>query len=95
MKSKFNYYEIVNVKEIAFTINNGLNGLKGVVLGMAEDEKGNWGYAIHIYSMEEVWDLPEEYLESSGQFTSREEFYDGSNIEMKVDGKTGEGKIVD
>jgi hypothetical protein len=95
MSSQFEFYEIVKVKETAFTIKNGLNRLKGAILGMAEDENGNWGYAIHIYNLEEVWDLPQECLESTGEFTSREEFYDGSSIHVKVDAKTGEGKIED
>jgi hypothetical protein len=95
MKSKFDYYEIVKIKETVLTIKNRIKGLKGAVLGMAEDENHKWGYAIHIYNLDECWDLPEECLESMGEFTSREEFYDGTSIHVKVDTKTGEGKVVD
>ncbi|TDK49534.1 Imm31 family immunity protein [Algoriphagus formosus] len=93
MKSRFNFYEIVKVRETVFTIENGINGLKGAVLGMAEDEDGKWFYAVNIYDKGGGWDLTEECLESTGEFLSREEFYDGSSIHVKVDAKTGEGKI--
>jgi hypothetical protein len=95
MRSQFDFYEIVKVKETLLTIKNGINGLKGAVLGMAESEEGKWFYAVNLYGKDEGWDLPEECLESTGEFTSREEFYDGSSIHVKVDAKTGEGKIED
>ncbi|MCS4433148.1 Imm31 family immunity protein [Aquiflexum gelatinilyticum] len=95
MKSRFNFYEIVKVKETIFTSNHGISGLKGAVLGMAEDENHKWGYAVHIYNLDEVWDLPEECLESTGEFTSREEFYDGSYIHVKVNSNIGKGEIED
>ena len=95
MKSKFDFYELVKIKTTVFTEKNGINGQKGAILGMSEDENNKWGYAIHIYNVDGCWDLPEECLESIGEFTTREEFYDGSSIHVKVDAKTGEGKIED
>ena len=74
MKSRFNFYEIVMVKETVLTIKNGINGLKGAVLGMAEDEDGKWFYAVNIYGKDEGWDLPEECLESTGNLHQGKSF---------------------
>jgi hypothetical protein len=93
MKSKFKFYEIVKVRENVFTKKNGLNGLLGVILGKAKDDNGIWFYAVNFQDKEEGWDLPEESLEGTGLSTTREEYYDGSSIYVKVDAKTGEGKI--
>lgn len=95
MDAQFDFYEIVKIKKTDFTVKNGIDGLKGAILGKADNEDGHWFYAVNIYGNDEGWDLPEECLESTGGFTSEEEFYDGTSIHVKVDPETGEGNIED
>ena len=95
MNPRFKFYEIVKVRESSFAVENKINGLKGIILGMVEDENGNWFYSVQIYSENEGWDLPEEHLESTGKFTTREEFYGDDSIIVKVNPETGEGEIID
>jgi hypothetical protein len=89
MKSKYEFYEIVKVRA------GSVAGLEGAVLGKAQGESGEWYYAIHIYSKEISFSIPEEDLEPTGRFDKRETFYDGTVIKVKVDPKTGEGSISD
>ncbi len=95
MESKFKYYEIVKIKKTGFTIKNGLDGLHGVIIGKSIDEMGKWFYAVDILKIKDGWDLPEEFLESTGAFSSREDIYDGTTVRVKVDPKTGEGEALD
>ncbi len=93
MAAVFQFYEIVKVSykcEIPELV-----GLEGTVLGMAQNDQGEWGYAISIHDLDECWDLMEEELESTGRMNRRENFYDGTHIRARVDLETGEGKIVD
>jgi hypothetical protein len=63
------------------------------VLGRAQDESGNWGYAVFIYAANEVWNFREDELEPTGKMDKRENFYDGSSIGVRVDPDTGEGYL--
>ncbi len=92
MAAKYQFYEVVRIcehcqfKEIA--------GLRGAVLGIAQNSQGEWGYAVSIDKLDETWDLPESDLEPTGIMRTREEYYDESSIRVVVDPKTGEGKIA-
>lgn len=93
MKARFDFYEIVLLKDSSFTKSKGVMGLTGLVLGKSKNENDVWGYAIYLFELEEVWDLDEDFLESTGHFSSKEEFYDGNSVQVKV--KNGKGETDD
>ncbi len=92
MSAKYTFYEIVKVISDE-DVYQEVNGLKGVILGMSENESGEWGYAVQIFDTDESWDLTETSLVSEGKFMKREELYDGDIAQVTVDPKTSEGKF--
>lgn len=94
MKQKYELYEIVQVAATESTISHNVAGLEGAVLGVSQNEIGDWSYSIHLYSTGEVWFFPEEELEPTGKKDKYESFYDGSSVTVSVDLETGEGRIV-
>ena len=88
---KYEFYEkvIVETKDSA---KSAINNELGAVLGRAQNDDGIWGYAIHIYRDSEVWDVPESELKTTGEFDTKESFYNGESIKVTVD-KNGQGKI--
>jgi hypothetical protein len=93
MEAKFKYYEIVKVIKSDNSDSENLIGFIGVILGMAEDENGNWGYSVHINELEEVWDFKEEFLHSTGKLTNESDFFDGTFGKVKVNPESGEGSL--
>ena len=91
MKAQFQFYEIVRVA--AHYEGVDVVGLEGAILGMSDDERGDWGYAVHLFTLRETWDFPESDLESTGKIGRREDFYDGSAIKVFVHPDTLEGDI--
>lgn len=91
MAAKYNYYEVVEVisekPENAEAV-----GLKGAILGMAEEE-GIWSYSVYLFDKNESWSFNESDLESTGQFKHKEDFYDGEIVHVITDPETGEGKL--
>src|SRR4051794_21777343 len=94
MNPRFQFYEIVKTK-LDPALPKEVIGLEGAILGMAEETDGIWGYAVHIYALDALYDIREPFLEPTGRSSSREEFYDGSVLKVLVDPETGEGKIAD
>lgn len=78
---RFDHYEIVLVNHPELAPNS-----RGCVLGLSEDEKGVYGYAIWVDDEEEVWMFDEENLQSTGTFAKREDFYDGATLHVSQDG---------
>jgi hypothetical protein len=69
-----------------------LDGAIGVVLGRSQNEEtGAWGYAVYIEGHDDVWDVPSEALQPTGRMRSREDFYDGTSLKVRVDPRSGEG----
>ena len=95
MEPKFKYFEHVIIKNSPNTIKNNIQEEEGIVLGIAQDDDGKWGYGVYINKMGEVWDINENEMESTGKYSKREDFYSGDSIQVRVDPKTGEGFIVD
>ena len=94
MGARFQFYEVVRVvsnKERLLEV----AGLSGAVLGMSENEFGEWGYAVHIFDKKEVWDVMETDLLTTGEFKKRDDFYDGTSTRVIVDPETGEGSLAD
>jgi len=95
MNNKFNFYEIVQICSSEQTLIE-VNGCKGVILGMSQCENtGKWGYAVSVYTDDGfVWDIMEENLISTGNFTDPDEFSTSESIKVHVDPKTGKGNVV-
>lgn len=83
---KFNFYEKVRVKTLDLAKFH-LNGEIGVVLGRTETEEHPepFLYGVSINSVGQVWSLFESELESTGEWASPEEYYDGSSVRVQVD----------
>lgn len=81
--SKFAFYEVVEIHPERPALRE-IEGLRGVVLGMVENDQGSWIYAIHILSSEESWDVCESEMVSIGEFMTREDFYDGGAIKVEL-----------
>ena len=95
MRNKFEFYDIVTVKSDKPTLKK-INGCKGVIRGMAQNEETlKWGYGVLVYQEEEVWHVMEEDLQSTGRKANPENYYTGQSIKVIVDPKTGEGKLAD
>jgi hypothetical protein len=90
MEARYRFYEVVRVR----TQGGHYDGLEGAVLGIAQDEPGGRGYAVHLYELEEVHYFSEEELESTGKQDKRENFYGGTTVRVIVDPETGEGRIA-
>jgi hypothetical protein len=93
MAARFQFYEVVTVADCSG--HPDLFGVEGAVLGMAEDERGAWSYAVHIYKSGITIHIPEEHLRATGRRDRRESFYCGENVKVRVDPATGEGRITD
>lgn len=93
MSAKFTFYEVVEVKPERPALNE-IAGLTGAILGMVENDDGNWVYAVHILDTDESWDIREAELVSTGKVMNRSDFYDESDsVGVEVDYVTGEGKL--
>lgn len=93
MAAKFEFYEVVEVESVDQAFSE-IAGLESVVLGMVEDESGEWYYSVLIDQANETWNIPGSVLKGTGKHRNREEIYDGDTVRVAVD-ETGEGKIVD
>ena len=87
MTNKFKFFEVVtiNKKHRALKIRNKV----AVVTGMSE-ENNIWYYGLCVYTSEtdtDGWTIEEQYLEPTGKFMKREDFYDGSTAKVVVDKK--------
>jgi hypothetical protein len=89
---RYAFYEKVRVTSQA-SDKARVNGQMGAVLGRAQTENGTWYYTVHIYSTVTSWCFFEHELSPTGEQASREEFYDGSSVRVKVD-EEGRGSIV-
>jgi len=89
---KYGFYEKVRVDSQA-SEKASVNGQIGAVLGRVQTENGIWYYTIYIYVTETSWCFFEHELSPTGEQASREDFYDGSSVRVRVDDE-GRGNIV-
>lgn len=95
MAPKFQFFEVVKVKVLP-QIPPEIHGKRGHIAGMSESEDGSAvGYAVFIYDLEVVWDIEENFLESTGEMTTYEDWYDGTHIKVIVNPETGEGDLTE
>ena len=84
--ARFQFYEVV-------WVNTNLNMNKpGVILGMAQNENGEWSYAVNLPDFKETWSVQEKDIESTGTIMQASDFYDGTKMVVFVD-KEGKGSI--
>lgn len=91
--NRFNFYDVVQVQTSNSSLQDGLVGQIGTILGMAQNEKtGVWTYSVSIEPDGDVWNIDEVHLQATGATKSRSEFYDGESVKVLVDPVTGEGR---
>jgi Immunity protein 31 len=89
-KPRFDFYEVVRVRESPKTISSGIALLEGVVLGLSTDDEpapGEPAYSVHLDALGESWFLYESELEATGSFRRHEDFHDGSSIRVSRRGE--------
>jgi hypothetical protein len=85
MSNKFQFYEYVR-----FSSNDPefaeINGKIGVIYTMGREDDGTWGYGVHFEAEDELWDVSESDLTSTGRRGKREDFYPGDTLRVRPDG---------
>jgi hypothetical protein len=89
---RFKFYEVVRVSSGDPELDE-INGEVGAILGRAELPGGGFEYGVFVYRDEICWTVAEADLVTTGVVKSRESFYDGSSIRVRVDVK-GKGWVV-
>jgi len=92
MQALHKFYDVVLINSERKTLAE-IDGQKGSILGMAENDQGNWSYSVHMLNTEECWDVMESELEATGESMKREDFYDGDSVTVGVNAETGEGSF--
>jgi len=90
---KFDFYQEVLVIS-ASPEKSGQIGRIGVILGRTETEdQCSWYYAVQ-FAGDDGWCFFECELEATGRAFSKEDFFDGSTVRVRVD-DCGRGGIVE
>jgi len=93
MSARLSFYEVVQIKSDRTALSE-INGLSGAILGMAQNDDGDWVYAVHIFDTEDSWDIREVELAPTGKVMSRSDFYDEDDVvQIEVDPDSREGKL--
>jgi hypothetical protein len=72
---KFQFYEIVSVSSMRPPLAE-IHGQTGAILGMTEDDEGQFYYGVFIDQEEMCWSIAEHDLTSTGLVLERSVFYD-------------------
>ena len=90
---KFDFYQEVLVISAAPEKSGQIGGI-GVILGRTETEdQRSWYYAVQ-FGDDDSWCFFERELEATGRTFSKEDFFDGSTVRVRVD-DCGRGEIVE
>ena len=90
---RFEFYEEVIVRTDALE-RLQFNGRTGIVLGRAAtDDGGSWYYTVSLADDGRGYCFFEAELSPTGRRYSREDFYSGASVQVRVDG-AGRGSIV-
>ena len=93
-RPKFQFYEIVRVVSNDPELTE-IHGERGAILGMSQDDSGEYAYGVFIDRDETCWCIPESELQATGEIAERSAFYDdNTSIRVRVD-EQGRGHIVD
>ena len=90
-KSKFDFYEKVLIR--SQSARGQCHGQIATIGGKSQTKDGSWHYALFMPGGGPSRMFAESELESTGQFSSGEDFYDGSIVQVRVDDQ-GRGFIV-
>ena len=91
-RPKFEFYEKVRIISTTPRAKE-VFGEIAAVLGRAANEQGRYYYAVFVYRDQICWEFKEEELEATGEFDTRDSFYSGESVRVKVDEK-GRGRLV-
>lgn len=96
MKNKFNFNDVVKIVS-SKSSHKEINGELGVIKGMVQcEETAEWIYGVAIYKQEGlIWRVKEDSLVSTGEKADSKEFMSSESVKVRVDPKTGKGKIID
>jgi hypothetical protein len=83
-KSKFDFYEEVKITS-TLPSKQEVSGEVSAVLGKAQNDNGDWSYAVWVYRDSICWSMDEHELESTGEFDKEETFYSGNSVRVRVD----------
>ena len=85
MEPQFEYYEQVRISSPDEN-HSQLVGRFGVILGRTQTAEDDcWYYTLTVDGEAECWCFFERQLEATGMFFTRDDFYDGSSIKVRVD----------
>lgn len=85
---KFSFYERVRIAA------GNRTPLVGFVMGRCEDDEHNWHYSVQLEGKTTNTMFRESELESTGEVGSREDFYDGNSLRVRVN-DSGEGHFAE
>ena len=81
---RFDFYEEVRVKK-PDAEGSSLCGKIGIVMGRTlTQDNCSWYYAVDLLSSDEGWCFYEHELETTGRKLRREDFYDGSSVQVRA-----------
>jgi len=86
MQALYKFYEVVTIASNKPSLKE-INGQEAAVMGMAENDNGQWCYAVNILDSDDGWDVMESDLQPTGRMMSREDFYDGELVKVEVDSR--------
>jgi Immunity protein 31 len=85
----FDFYDIVRITHPDWI------GREGVVLGRAQNERGEWSYSLQVYGHESSVHFRETDLEATGRRDQAETFRSRESVAVLVDPVSGEGRLRD
>ncbi|WP_369601097.1 Imm31 family immunity protein [Hahella sp. SMD15-11] len=92
MQALYKFYEVVKVVSPKPTLSE-INGQEAAILGMVQNDCGDWLYSVQMIESGEGWDVAENELKPTGRMMAREDFYGGDSVTVEVDPISGEGTI--
>jgi hypothetical protein len=84
---KFNFREIVRIIKQDGPVKRDVVGLEGRISGRAQDENGDWSYAVFLYQLDENWMFDEDMLQTMGTFDEHKPT--GMSIRIRMEGQRG------
>ncbi len=94
-ESEFRYRKFEIVRAACSAPDEVTGRIGGILARYSQDEDDTQPhYTVFLYDLEHCWEFAESELESTGAMDSRETFYDGSSLRVRVDAVTGEGTVI-
>ena len=90
---KFQFYEIVYVSSPKPELTE-VYGQTGAILGMAEDDQGQFYYGVFIAREEMCWSIAEQDLKTTGIIAEHSAFYDDNQSLRGRFDEQGRGRFL-